>query len=213
MAAFCPPATGRSLIPSIASPPGVLIVPNFLPSKICSAWCEYFRSQQQVRLEVQSVESFKNDSKIAFEKHEGRITQAVDYQGVKSDLVREVTRGFSECVMPYFNIQLAAFEKPTVLRYEPGGKYDAHSDNELWDNGAGKWERTLNRDFSILIYLNEEFEGGKLSFPNFLCKVTPQTGMLIAFPSDHRYLHAAEPLISGERFAVVSWAARTKSAS
>jgi hypothetical protein len=34
--------------------------------------------------------------------------------------------------------------------------------------------------------------------------------MMIAFPSDHRYIHAAEPLISGTRFAVVSWAKAKK---
>ena len=112
--------------------------------------------------------------------------------------------------MPYFNTQLAAFEKPTVLRYEAGGRYDPHSDNEFWDAKTQAWQKTLNRDYSILIYLNEDYEGGKLAFPNFLCKITPRTGMLVAFPSDHRYLHAAEPLISGERFAVVSWASKTK---
>ena len=31
--------------------------------------------------------------------------------------------------------------------------------------------------------------------------------MLVAFPSDHRYLHAAETIESGNRYALVSWAA------
>ena len=211
MAAFCPPATGRSLIPSEAAPPGVLIVPNFLNASTCAEWCEYFRSQERMPLEVQNIDAYEHNREIAFEHSEGRITEAVDYRGLKSEVVGEVARGFSECVMPYFNTQLAAFEKPTVLRYLPGGKYDAHSDNELWDSTIGKWKKTLNRDFSILIYLNNEYDGGKLAFPNFLCKVAPSTGLLVAFPSDHRYLHAAEPVISGERYALVSWAARTKS--
>ena len=210
MSDFCPAPAGKSLIPNAPAPPGVLIVPDFLSASLCLAWCQYFRSEQQVSLDVQNVAAFEKNSEIAFENHSGRITQAVDYKEKKQEILKEVTRGFSECVMPYFNTQLAAFEKPTVLRYEAGGRYDPHSDNEFWDAKAQAWRKTLNRDYSILIYLNEEYEGGKLALPNFLCKVTPRTGMLVAFPSDHRYLHAAEPLISGERFAVVSWASRTK---
>lgn len=213
MAAFCPPAMGKDLVQNVAAPPGVLIVPNFLNSTVCTEWCNYFRSARGAPLEVQNIESFENTSEIAWERHASRITQAVDYSEKKDEVLKEISRAFSECVMPYFNTQFAAFEQPTVLRYEPGGKYGAHSDNEYWDREAGHWRKTLNRDFSILLYLNDQYEGGKLSFPNFLCKVKPTTGMLISFPSDHRYLHAAEPLLSGERFAVVSWGAITKQES
>ena len=86
----------------------------------------------------------------------------------------------------------------------------AHSDSEYWDEGSHTWKRSLDRDYSILIYLNEGFEGGALFFPNFDYRIAPKRGMMIAFPSDHRYLHAAEPLISGKRFAVVSWAKARK---
>ncbi len=153
------------------------------------------------------------NNKVEFSPHESRITQAVDYRGKQNEILAEVNRGFSECVMPFFKIQRAAFEHPSVLHYGPGGKYGAHSDSELWDNDQQTWLKTLNRDYSLLIYLNKEFEGGKLFLPNFLCKIKPDTGMLVAFPSDHRYLHEAEPLISGDKYAVVSWAAENKTVS
>ncbi|MCA9540819.1 MAG: 2OG-Fe(II) oxygenase, partial [Myxococcales bacterium] len=44
-------------------------------------------------------------------------------------------------------------------------------------------------------------------FPRLGCRVQPRKGMLVAFPSDHRYEHAAEPTESGRRYALVSWAA------
>ena len=210
MARFCPHPPGRSLRPNVKAPPGILVVPNFLGSEKCVAWCQHLRLQNHMNLKVQDEDAYLSNKKVTYEIHTGRVTQAVDYSGKKKEIVQEVSRSFSECVMPFFNVQLAAFEPPTVLRYEAGGKYDAHSDNELWNAEQRVWLRTMNRDYSILIYLNEDFEGGKLSFPNFQCKITPETGMLVAFPSDHRYLHAAEPIVSGERYAVVSWAAREK---
>ena len=210
MARFCPAPAGTSLRHNLHGPPGVLIVPRFLDAEICADWCQHLSSQRRADLEVQHEAAYKESGKVQYEKHSARVTQAVEYTERKHEIVREVTRSFSECVMPFFNVQLAAFEPPTVLRYGPGGKYGPHSDNELWDSQQRLWLKTLNRDFSILIYLNEDFEGGALSFPNFQYKIRPETGMLVAFPSDHRYLHAAEPLISGERYAIVSWGAREK---
>ena len=210
MARFCPDAPGRSLRSNVKAPPGVLVVPKFLESEKCVVWCHHLRTQNHINLQVQDKDAYLSHEKVAYGIHTGRITQAVDYSGKKKEIIQEVSRSFSECVMPFFNVQLAAFEPPTVLRYKAGGKYDAHSDNELWDAEQGVWLKTLNRDYSILIYLNEDFKGGKLSFPNFQCKIAPAMGMLVAFPSDHRYLHAAEPIVSGNRYAVVSWAAREK---
>ena len=47
--------------------------------------------------------------------------------------------------------------------------------------------------------------GDKLINQNF--RIKPRPGMLLAFPSDHRYLHAALPTVSGIRYVIVSWAA------
>ena len=65
--------------------------------------------------------------------------------------------------------------------------------------------RTQNRDFSLLLYLNDEYTGGAISFPNFNIEIEPQRGMLLTFPSDHRFVHEAQPVMSGERYVIVSW--------
>ncbi len=99
------------------------------------------------------------------------------------------------------------FEWPDILHYGPGGRYDLHADAETRDPQTGEWVRVLERDYSLLIYLNDEFTGGAIEFPNFGYRVQPRRGMLVAFPSDHRYAHAALPVESGTRFVIVSWAA------
>lgn len=114
---------------------------------------------------------------------------------------------FLDVVMPYFGMDLHWVSPPSVLKYTSGGKYDAHSDNEYWDDASRRWVRSLDRDYSLLIYLNDDFQGGGLYFPNFDLRLRPEPGMLVAFPSDHRFQHAAEPLTAGERYVIVSWAA------
>ena len=151
MIRYCPEPTGTSLRPSLIGPPGVLIVPRFLDATICADWCQHLSSQRRADLEVQHETAYRESGKVQFEMHSARVTQAVEYTERKEEILREVTRSFSECVMPFFNVQLAAFEPPTVLRYGPGGKYGPHSENELWDSQQRLWLKTLNRDFSILI--------------------------------------------------------------
>jgi predicted 2-oxoglutarate/Fe(II)-dependent dioxygenase YbiX len=65
----------------------------------------------------------------------------------------------------------------------------------------------MPRDFSFLIYLNEEFTGGEIVFPNFDFKLIPKKGMFVCFPSDHRFIHKVTETLSGIRYAIVTWAA------
>jgi hypothetical protein len=81
-----------------------------------------------------------------------------------------------------------------ILRYAPGGHYVAHSD-------AG--EDLQDRYFSIVCYLNDDFEGGQTSFPFLDYAATPLRGKAIIFPS--KYLHRAEPILDGEKYVLVSW--------
>ena len=57
----------------------------------------------------------------------------------------------------------------------------------------------------MLIYLNNDFEGGELSFYKLNYQIRPQAGAVVLFPSDHWYLHQAETVKKGVRYAIVSW--------
>jgi len=81
-----------------------------------------------------------------------------------------------------------------LVRYSPGGHYRAHSD-------VGR--RTRNRYYTVLCYLNDDFEGGRTHFPDLNYAVAPHCGKAILFPS--RYQHCGEQVTSGEKYLLVSW--------
>lgn len=206
MRRFCPEPSGATLVSKAVAPPGILVVEGFMGKTICDEWCAFMSSQPTQDLLVQNVTSFEESGEMSWESHDARITEGVDLADRENDVLREVVRGYRDYVTRFFDTQLDTIEPPSVLKYQPGGLYNAHSDSEYWDEKDYRWIRSLDRDYSILLYLNEGFRGGALYFPNFNFRIAPKRGMLVAFPSDHRYLHAAEPLLSGVRFAVVSWA-------
>jgi predicted 2-oxoglutarate/Fe(II)-dependent dioxygenase YbiX len=97
-------------------------------------------------------------------------------------------------VKQIWGAELTQHSATQVVRYVPGDYYRDHID---------VIEEEPYRYFSIVCYLNEEFEGGRTTFPNLGHSVAPCRGKAIVFPST--YLHRAEPVTSGEKYVLVSW--------
>lgn len=85
------------------------------------------------------------------------------------------------------------------LKYPGGdfnGKYDSHTDQSP-DN---------NRFFTIIMMVNDDYEGGDLTFFDGLHKVDTKPGRIVAFPSAYLFPHAVGPTVSGERRSIITWA-------
>jgi prolyl 4-hydroxylase len=80
-----------------------------------------------------------------------------------------------------------------LVRYRSGGYFTAHRDALPNAPEAIAWRR-----FTIVCYLNDEFAGGATRFPTIDLSVKPRKGEAVLFPS--WYLHAGQPVESGEKF-------------
>ena len=110
-----------------------------------------------------------------------------------SDLISSALKHYAEL----FEIEqeIKDIKKYTLLRYSVGQQYYRH-----YDGGTES-----ARSISVLIYLNDDYEGGEIEFPNFKTKIKPKAGMMILFPSNYAYAHIAHPIVSGEKYAIVTW--------
>ena len=135
-----------------------------------------------------------------------RITTIVKTHGMAEAVVPLMGRAFLERAAPNYGVRFEWFEWPNILEYGPGGRFDIHADSEIYDPGYG-WRRTDDRDYSLLLYLSDDFTGGELEFPRCRVTIRPRAGMLVVFPSDNRYVHVAHPVTSGSRHVLVSWGA------
>jgi predicted 2-oxoglutarate/Fe(II)-dependent dioxygenase YbiX len=63
----------------------------------------------------------------------------------------------------------------------------------------------MGRALSAICYLNDDYEGGEIEFPEFKVKIKPEAGMLILFPSNFAYKHTAYPVTKGTKYALVTW--------
>ena len=87
--------------------------------------------------------------------------------------------------------QKFGFEHFRIKRYLPDGvqQHNFHSDVEGLDSAK--------RFLSVICYLNDDFEGGETSFPNFEYESKVTTGGIIIFPCNWTYLHKGNPIKSG----------------
>lgn len=86
-----------------------------------------------------------------------------------------------------------------VNRYNVGGKYGGHYDEELMhDRFSGE---PLRCDYSFSLFLNDNFEGGQLKVEGQYIK--PKQGYGCFYKSN--LYHSVTEVRSGERFAMVGW--------
>ena len=86
-----------------------------------------------------------------------------------------------------------------LLKYSFGGKYEVHTDHFT----------TCTRHLSVIINLNDDYEGGDLIFTDQKGKEIKRLklakGSIVFFPSNFMYPHGIEPIIKGTRYSIVAW--------
>ena len=86
-----------------------------------------------------------------------------------------------------------------LLKYNLGGKYEIHTDHYTYSP----------RHLSIIINLNDTYEGGDLIFTNQqnkeIKRLKLDKGSIVFFPSNFMYPHSIQPITKGERYSIVAW--------
>ncbi len=185
-------------------PHGVIIVNDFASPEECNAILAIAATRGSERLKLIDNEN-STSQKIVRKYDDTRVTERVDMSEHQDILDTLVTRAITDSIIPNLGSTIDWFEQPQLLKYEQGGFYNTHADSENYEQDKEGFIRVIDRDISLLLYLDEDYEGGEIQFTNFDFKLKPKPGMLIYFPSDSRYLHTALPVTKGTRHAIVSW--------
>jgi predicted 2-oxoglutarate/Fe(II)-dependent dioxygenase YbiX len=86
-----------------------------------------------------------------------------------------------------------------LLKYSVGGKYKTHIDHYT----------DFPRHLSIIMNLNDDYEGGDLIFTDQkekeIKRLKLDKGSIVFFPSNFMYPHSIEPITKGTRYSIVSW--------
>jgi hypothetical protein len=113
------------------------------------------------------------------------------------DMHEEVFQAVRTCVDDYgayWGVGMKSYEAFNFVKYEGAGThFKVHA-----DHGP-----TYVCTVSVVVYLNDDYEGGEIVFPRFNLTHKPQAGDIIVFPSTYVYEHSSEDIVSGTKYAVV----------
>jgi len=77
--------------------------------------------------------------------------------------------------------------------YPEGASMNIHSDKDTAYGKVGDYAL-----HTFVFYLNDDYEGGEITFPEYDLNIKPTKGLAIMFPGET--LHKVEPVISGTRY-------------
>ena len=141
--------------------------------------------------------------------HGVRDTQEVDLPPEVRERIAQIHAiSIAAHIDPFFGCAVRDAEPFQLLHYGTQGHYAPHVDAEtpLRDEDDREfWEKSMDRDLSVVYFLSDDFSGGELEFPDLGVSLKPQRGTLVCFPSDHHYLHGVVPVQQGHRYTLVTW--------
>jgi hypothetical protein len=146
-----------------------------------------------------------NDSSLIYGK-----TKIINKGNLKvstgSDLVDKKTLYIANSILMAFEM---CTERYLAARNLDKDNYNLNLDQvtiKAWNQGQSMGPHFDGQDgnkdlaFSLVTYINDDYEGGEISFPNHNVAVKPKAGSLIMFPSQQPFIHEVKPIISGTRY-------------
>ena len=96
-----------------------------------------------------------------------------------------------------WNYNIDHSDQSEYLQYGASGHFSEHIDTIF--------NKEYERKLTVILFLNNDFEGGRLYLKTGNDKIYPQQnpGDVVIFPSF--FIHCVEPVISGTRRTIVSW--------
>lgn len=186
--------------------PRVFTIENFLPKPVC-AW---LIKQSKKNLQRAPVQDAGNGG--VFSVDSARSNSVAGSNALQPDLVMQLT---NLRIAAAIGMPLANQEPTNVLHYARGQEYKAHYDFFRQDEEAGFAHelRTIGqRAATVLVYLNEGYEGGETDFPKLNWRFKGKTGDALIFWNlsaegvrEKNSLHSGMPILKGEKWLLSKW--------
>jgi len=90
----------------------------------------------------------------------------------------------------------------TLVRWFPGQEQPIHADDM---SGTPDEEKFNHREFGSIVYLNNNYSGGKTYYSNYDIDVIPKPGMLAIHPGDQDHMHGVSKIEGATRYTIASF--------
>lgn len=175
---------------------------------------ENFLSKEQSEKLIQVLDKQVEQQKLSwtpisfYESYSSVLPQDGDLEieevGLSPTIFSDIKQGIINATASIHNLdpkQIVQIGYHTQ-KWEPGAYARLHSDNTDEHGNTGPFERSRYAGF---LYLNDNFEGGLLSFPSHNLTIKPQVGLLAVFAGGFKNMHEVTMITKGVRYTLGSF--------
>jgi predicted 2-oxoglutarate/Fe(II)-dependent dioxygenase YbiX len=145
-------------------------------------WHEWVTSGSTEKY-VFGSQKFTNESKLS--------TSSGDIKSIYTEIKSALTEAGRSYAFN-FDMEYIDLTPISISKYNPGSAMGRHVDH--YGN------LNIQPLMSAVLYLNDDYEGGELHFPEQKVKIKPEAGSIIVFPSVEPFFHESLPIIRGEKY-------------
>lgn len=106
-------------------------------------------------------------------------------------ILKQAIVGSSEDYSKHYSVNIGKLMPLSISKYSTGKSMGPHVDD--YNNGD-------DPNISVVLYLNDNYEGGEINFPNQNITIKPEAGSIVIFPSVEPYYHQSLPVVSGIKY-------------
>lgn len=132
-----------------------------------------------------------------FKMHERIIENNIDAGAdILGAIYKDINDAVNKCLTDYgflWNLYLDYKEAFNFVKYGAGEYFKIHVDHGPFNCYT----------VSVVVYLNDEYEGGEIEWNRLGVKLRPPAGSIAVFPSNYIYEHESHKILDGIKYSVV----------
>lgn len=172
----------------------ILEIPNFITESTAESLVAYFKE-----LDFPYETAFNGSRGAAL--HAG-LAIPPSHFGMPDSIFEDINAKLKHAVAEVYNKDVV----PTSIhaqKWDAGSSANPHSDNSDFDGNPA--EGFDNLKYVGILYLNSDFSGGNLFFPEHDIEIHPNAGSMYIFSGGVENIHGVTEITSGTRYSIVSF--------
>jgi hypothetical protein len=179
----------------------IVVYENFIDKETCAKMIQAIDAQEKnEKMSWMPISFYESYSSVLPQDGDQELIDA----GLPLTIFSDVENKMPEAIASVHDLDPKIISKIGyhTQKWEPGAFARLHSDNTDAKGKSGAFTRSRYAGF---LYLNDDFEGGLLKFPDQNIDIKPQVGMLAVFDGGFNNMHEVSMITSGVRYTIGSF--------
>jgi hypothetical protein len=149
-----------------------------------------------------SWDSWESGGSEFWDNRVTNYTSVLSFDKKAAGIMLKANRDCSELIKSSYNLEFPVYSDTLqLIRWFPGMEQRPHAD-DMTNSEIKGFE---HRAFGSIIYLNDDYQGGRTFYPNFDIEIVPEAGSLAVHPGDPEHLHGVTKIENSVRYTIASF--------